>query len=288
MLNAIITILVILIIIMIWIMIYDGNRFVVMNQKISDKRIKKECRAVVIADLHNKCYGKDNVILLDAVNECKPDFILVVGDIPTAKRGRSLKVAISFLEALAKEYPIYYGNGNHEHRMKLYPETYGDMAERYEEALQTAGIKRLVNEHVLLSEAGICIYGSEIDRYYYKRFGVRYMEPDYMESILGKPNDDEYSVLIAHNPDYFPRYAKWGADLVLSGHVHGGMVRVPFWGKGVVSPNIRFFPKYDGGIFKLDKSTMLLSRGLGMHTIPVRLFNPGELWVVEFSPADKE
>ncbi len=286
MLNALITIFAILLVILIWMMIYDGNRFVIVNQKFQDKRIKKSCKAIVIADLHNKCYGKDNAVLLDAIKECNPDFILVVGDIPTAKKGKSLKTAISFMQELAKNYPIYYGNGNHEHRMKLYPETYGDMAERYEEGLQAAGIKRLVNENVFLPEAGIRIFGSEIDPYYYKRFGVRYMEPEYLESILGKPGGDEYTVLIAHNPDYFPNYASWGADLVLSGHVHGGMVRVPFWGKGVVSPNIRLFPKYDGGIFKRDKSVMLLSRGLGMHTIPVRLFNPGELLVVEFMPKE--
>jgi len=90
--------------------------------------------------------------------------------------------------------------------------------------------------------------------------------------------------LIAHDPDYFPKYADWGADLVLSGHVHGGMVRVPFWGKGVVSPNVRLFPKYDGGEFTIGKSRMLLSRGLGMHTIPIRLFNPGEILEVELMP----
>ena len=98
---------------------------------------------------------------------------------------------------------------------------------------------------------------------------------------LGEPCAEKYTVLLAHNPDFFPVYAEWGADLVLSGHVHGGMVRIPGW-KGVVSPNIRFFPKYDGGKFEEGKSTMILSRGLGMHTIPVRLFNPGELIVIDF------
>ena len=69
--------------------------------------------------------------------------------------------------------------------------------------------------------------------------------------------------------------------MVLAGHVHGGMVRIPGW-KGIVSPAVRLFPKYDGGLFRIGKSTMLLSRGLGMHTIPIRLFNPGEVLVVDF------
>ena len=284
MINILATIFVIILVILLWVMIFDSNRFVIVRHSLSDRRIKKPCRAVVLADLHNKCYGKNNEQLLAAVKDCKPDFILVAGDIPTAKKGKGLEIAISLMSELAKDYPVYYASGNHEHRMKLYPETYGDMGERYEEALREAGVHRLVNEHISLEENGIQIYGSEIDKSFYKRFGVQPMGADYMESILGKSGKGQYTVLIAHNPDYFPQYAAWGADLVLSGHIHGGIVRVPIWGKGVVSPNVRLFPKYDGGIFKEDKSAMLLSRGLGMHTIPVRLFNPGDLLVVDFEP----
>ena len=162
------------------------------------------------------------------------------------------------------------------------------MTERYEEALQKIGIRRLVNEHTVLEESGICIYGSEIDKLYYKRFGIQPMDPEYLKSLLGQPSAEKYTILIAHNPDYFPKYADWGADLVLAGHVHGGMVRVPIWGKGVVSPNVRLFPKYDGGEFTLGKTRMLLSRGLGMHTIPIRLFNPGEVLEVDLLPGGEE
>ena len=88
---------------------------------------------------------------------------------------------------------------------------------------------------------------------------------------------------MAHNPDYFEEYAAWGADLVLSGHVHGGMMRLPILG-GVVSPAFKLFPKYDGGLFQQGKSTMILSRGLGMHTIPIRIFNPGELILLKICP----
>ncbi len=282
MLDILITICGIIFIILIWVMLYDSNRFVVVEHKFTDKRIKKNCRAVMLGDLHNKCYGKDNEKLLAAIREQKPAFILITGDIPTAKPGKSLATATHLVKELAKDYPIYYGNGNHEHRMRLYPETYGDMYENYEAVLQEAGVCQLINANIDLEEWGISIFGSEIDRFYYKRFGVQLMENTYLAGILGQPKKDSYNVLLAHNPDYFPQYAAWGADLVLSGHVHGGMVRIPFVGKGVVSPNIRFFPKYDGGIFCLGKSMMLLGRGLGMHTIPIRMFNPGELLVIDF------
>lgn len=282
MLDIMITIIGILAVTLLWVILYDSNRFVVRKFTVEDSRILKNCRAVVVSDLHNKRFGRENEQLLQAIRQENPDFILVAGDILTARPKVSIQPAIQFLRELKKDFPIYYGNGNHEHRIKLYPETYGDMAERYAEALGELGVEPLVNAHVQLPEAGICVYGAEIDRYYYKRFVARKMEADYMGSILGKPDGARFNVLLAHNPDYFPQYAAWGADLTLSGHVHGGVARVPFWGKGVISPSLRLFPEYDGGIFREGNHTMLLSRGLGVHTIPIRVFNPGELWVVEF------
>ena len=127
------------------------------------------------------------------------------------------------------------------------------------------------------------IYGSEIDKYFYKRFTIPEMDSEYLTRLLGSPDPGTYTILLAHNPDYFPRYAGWGADLVLAGHIHGGIVRIPFWGKGLLSPNVRFFPRYDGGVYREGDSTMILSRGLGIHTIPFRLFNPAEVIVIDFT-----
>ena len=266
--DVVITVIAVILVVLVWIMLYDSNRFVVRHYFLRDQRIKKPVKAVVLADLHNKRYGKENERLLQAIDEIRPDMILIAGDILTAKPKASLETAVDLLTKLAGKYPIYYGNGNHEHRLKLYPENYGDMAERYEEALQKIGIRRLVNEHTVLEESGICIYGSEIDKLYYKRFGIQPMDPEYLKSLLGQPSAEKYTILI--------------------GHVHGGMVRVPIWGKGVVSPNVRLFPKYDGGEFTLGKTRMLLSRGLGMHTIPIRLFNPGEVLEVDLLPGGEE
>lgn len=282
MVNILITILAAALLILLWVMLYDGNRFVVKRHVLCDARIRKDCRAVVLADLHNKVYGRDNQVLFDAIRAEKPDMILIAGDMLTAKAGVVFEPALHVLRELQKDYPIYYGNGNHEHRIKLYRENYGDMAQRYAEALEEIGVEPLVNAHIRLADCGITVYGAEIDKFYYKRFRVQPMEADYLTGILGKPDRGDYCVLLAHNPDYFPQYAEWGADLVISGHVHGGVVRVPILGKGVLSPNVRLFPRYDGGRYDEAGSVMLLSRGLGMHTIPFRLFNPGELLVVDF------
>jgi predicted MPP superfamily phosphohydrolase len=98
--------------------------------------------------------------------------------------------------------------------------------------------------------------------------------------LINTPDESRFNLLIAHNPQYFDEYAEWGADLSVSGHVHGGIVKLPLIG-GVISPAYQLFPKYDGGMFDIGGKKMVLSRGLGTHTIKVRVFNPGELDVID-------
>ena len=282
--NIILVSVFVIALILLWMCIYDSNRFVVVRYQLKSDKIKGSYRAVVVADLHNKKYGKDNQLLLDEIDNCKPDGIWIAGDIPTAVPGKKLDNALEFMGELAKKYPVFYGNGNHEQRMKLYPENYGDMAKEYAEGLAAIGVEPMVNVKREIIPNNIWVYGVEIERKYYQRFKNPKMEDGYLNSLLGSSQKDKFNVLLAHNPDYFPAYAKWGADLVLSGHVHGGMVRIPGW-RGVVSPSVKLFTKYDGGRFEIDNSTMILSRGLGMHTIPIRLFNPAEIVVVELEEA---
>lgn len=283
MLNILFLILILLIIVILWVMLYDSSRFVVVSHELRDRRIRGNYRVVFLSDLHNKQFGKNNAQLLEAIEELQPDAVLIGGDMINGKPGEKLDRAVNLLRSLKEKYPVYYANGNHEHRIKLYPETYGDEAERYAAALEGIGIVPMVNTHVQLPGVNLAIYGSEIDKYFYKRFITPEMAPEYLPGLLGSPDPGTYTILLAHNPDYFPHYARWGADLVLSGHIHGGIVRIPIWGKGLLSPNVRFFPKYDGGVFHEGDSTMILSRGLGIHTIPFRLFNPAELIVIDFT-----
>lgn len=282
--DILLTIIIIAALALLWIALYDTNRFVLRSHVVTDPRIRRKCRAVLLTDLHNKCYGKENERLLAAIRNQNPDFVLIAGDVLTANKKAPLKPALELLERLAGEYPVYYGNGNHEQRLRDYPRYFGKMARQYRNALKRIGIEPLSNRHAALPEFGLVIYGAEIDMEYYKRFRTRKMPPEYLPRILGQASPDAYTVLLAHNPDYFPQYAAWGADLTLSGHVHGGVARVPLWGKGVLAPSWHVFPKYDGGVFMEKNAVMVLSRGLGSHTIPVRIFNPGELWVIDFVP----
>lgn len=290
--QILILIIICLFIVCVLIIGYDTNRFVVRKYQFQNEKVTDNFRFVLVSDLHNKSYGKKNKKLLKAIEKLNPDAVLCAGDMLTAKPGRDFRTAIEFMSALAKNYPIYYGNGNHEYRLKLYPETYGNMAKQYERELKKAGIEPLVNEKKEVPGKNIVIYGLEIEKEYYKRFQKRSMEQGYISSLLGQPDPKACNILIAHNPEYFSEYAEYGADFVLSGHVHGGVARIPVFG-GVISPSLRIFPKYDGGIFEQKSKTgesavMVLSRGLGMHTIPVRFFNPGELIEITICPKEKK
>ena len=285
MIKEILAVLAVLILFFLVVIIVDQNRFVIKRYKFITEKTKHPQKWVVLADLHGKEYGLGNEKLLEAIYKEKPTAVFIAGDMLTAKPGKDFKHVLSFLDALQERYPIFYGNGNHEYRLKIYPETYGDMAEKYAEGLGNIGIYPLCNESTRPADENVVIYGLEIDREYYKRGKTIQMDVTYMEEKLGKPDETKLNILLAHNPEYFKSYAAWGADLVFAGHVHGGIMRLPVLG-GVIAPSLRIFPRYSGGFYEEKGengkvSTMILSNGLGSHTIPVRVFNPGQLIVLE-------
>ena len=258
------------------VMIVDGNRFVIRTYTIETKKATKDYHFVLLADLHNKRYGKGNDKLIRAIRKLNPDAVLCAGDMLTAKSGNKIEVSSQLLRNLANDYPVYCGIGNHEYRMKIYREQYGNQYEDYIERLKRDGIVVLENDSAIDISHNICIQGVMIDRYYYKRFQSPQMQEEYIEKLIGNRDSSKMQIFLAHNPDYFSQYVKAGADLVLSGHYHGGVMRLPGCG-GVISPKLTLFPRYDGGIYRRNNSSMIVSRGLGMHTIPIRIFNPGEL-----------
>ena len=262
------------------VMIIDCNRFVIRKYTVTSEKLKKSGRFILLSDLHNKTFGKQNQKLFEAIEKQNPDAILIAGDMYTSAPKKDNMDSADFVCRLAGRYPVYYGNGNHEHKTVLYPEIFGTMYEDYMTKIREAGTDILVNEKVTLPSYNMDIYGLEIDRTYYKKFVTQHMEKSYLESLLGKPDPGRFNLLIAHNPDYFETYVKWGADLTVSGHVHGGLMILPFLG-GVISPKLCLFPHYDGGEFECEEKKMILSRGLGTHTLPIRIFNPGELVVID-------
>lgn len=255
----------------------DNNRLAVREYDVKSDKITKDVRIVFLSDMHNNSIGKDNYKLIGAIREANPDLVLIGGDMLTAKPGCPIDAPVKLVNYL-KEYKVFYGMGNHEYRMKLYEEDYGESFEKLVYALEESKVNVLLNNKVSLDSLNIDIQGLMIDREFYKRFEKKEMTQEYLEKTIGIRDDRRFRIMLAHNPEYFDSYSKQ-ADLVLSGHVHGGIMVLPFLG-GVVSPRFTLFPKYDGGRFDKNNSTMIVSRGLGSHTIPLRVFNPAELIVI--------
>ena len=261
------------------------SEFKIFHYELNTRKLPAEAKGlifVLLADLHNHMYGPDNERLLAAIEAQKPDAILVAGDMLIAHTGQSFAPALHLLLKLReKGYPVFYGNGNHEYRMRIYPEVYGSMYDDYMTPLRACGVILLENEKAVFEKDGqqVTIYGFELDRKYYKKLGQEKFRKEELTQALGTPEDSRYNILLAHNPVYFDDYAHWGADLTLSGHLHGGIIRIPGVG-GVITPQARLFPRYDAGHFQKEGRDLIVTRGLGTHTVNIRIFNPAELAVV--------
>ena len=239
----------------------------------------------MISDLHNVELGKKNENLLQALQEAKPDIICIAGDLVLGKKEKSVKIAYDFIKRAVKIAPVYYGLGNHEQRMKKYPQVYGEEYCIFEKRIQKLGVTMLENSSSFLEIKGekIQISGLALPEEYYKKGKKVELSIKTMNRLVGKVSKENFHILLAHTPKYGDTYLEWGGDLILAGHYHGGMVRLPFLG-GVISPDLRLFPKYCRGDFQEGNRHLIVSAGLGEHTLPVRIFNPRELVLITCVP----
>ena len=243
------------------------------------KDIGGPVRFVMLSDLHDTDVTHDgNRRLLRSIESIDPDFIILAGDMITSYMQPSYNsdVAFDFLRELANRFTVYFGVGNHEQRYKAEPERFAGKYDKLVEFVQKLGIHFLSDSYIDREEDKIRIYGFDIPIDNYRRAVKTYLPDGILNDRFGDPDENKYNILIAHNPDFFDDYAAFGPDLVLSGHLHGGIVAIPGIG-GVISPQLRLFPKYDFGTFTKGNTTMIVSRGIGWHTIPVRIFNKAEI-----------
>ena len=253
------------------------HTFRVTRYQVASPKLAGEKTWVFLSDLHNQVYGVNNCRLIDAVKEESPDLILIGGDMLVGKNGHSYEPALACVKELVKIAPVYYANGNHEERMKLKPQKYDQSYALYREKLLNLGVHLLENESAVLSdESKVRLTGLEIPLECYTHLKRREMPEGAIKERIGNRDPEAFQVLLAHNPSYMKEYLAWGADLILSGHLHGGMVRIPGIG-GVIGP------KYSGEMRRVGDQTVIVSKGLGTHTIHIRLFNPAEVVVLSLN-----
>lgn len=271
---------------------YERDCLVTEEYRIVSEKIHGQGKTIVfLTDLHNKEFGEENSRLLETVRKVKPDAVLFGGDGMVAKRGNSdVRIPLALLTELAKEFPVYCGNGNHESRMLWKSEIYGEAYENYRTTLENAGIRYLSNEAADL-DSDIRIYGLDLPKSaYLPRSGE--IPEGLLKETLGEPDPEKFCLLLAHSPLFFEEYAAWGADLTLSGHFHGGTIRLPLVG-GVMTPQYQFFYPRCAGYFELpgkgrEKSRMIVGRGLGTHSINIRLNDKPQVVVVRLCGADTQ
>lgn len=241
--------------------------------EVASTKLLTDQRIVLLTDLHGCKHGKKNEKLLRMVESAEPDYICIAGDM-TLKNGMYTKDVLDLMDALTEKYPVYYAPGNHEIRMPDYG--------HFQNILYKMGVIYLTNDYMPIG-GNVIVYGLDLPEYWYhKVWQRREMEEETLTELLGDCRGECFSILLAHNPEYFPQYARWGADLTLSGHVHGGIARLPRLG-GVIAPSLRLFPTYDAGEFEERGHRMILSRGLGLHHIKLRFFNRPEISVINLS-----
>lgn len=227
-------------------------------------------RTVQLSDLHRRCFGAHQRRLLRAVRTLRPACIVVTGDL-VSRTETDFTETERFVRDLCTIAPVLTVCGNHE--ADLPPELFS----AYRNALRRGGAISLDNR--MLRVGTVTFAGLSLPSAYYRGGGVMGFTGKYncttetLRQRLGDCPPD--TVLLAHNPLWFPAYAEWGAALTLSGHVHGGAVRLPLLG-GILSPERKFFPRYDKGYFTQGSAAMIVSGGLGK----LRLFNPPEICLV--------
>lgn len=235
---------------------------------------------VQLSDLHNRTFGTDNEQLIKKIEKQSPDIIVMTGDMIGSK-DKNDQVFLSLAEELAKEYPVYFISGNHEQFLE------DDALNEFLNQLRDLGVQVLDNERISIERQGqkIHLYGMWFNLRYYRNLNSEYSSSYYfgddkIRTVLGESNPDVYTILLTHNPVYYDTYINWGADLTLCGHMHGGMIRLPYMG-GVLSPENEFFPEYDSGEYKTGDQTMIVSRGLGNGYFGFRFWNCPEIVVVK-------
>lgn len=220
-------------------------------------------RIVQISDLHNAKFGKNNQKLVDRIRECAPDMIVLTGDLVDSNH-TNVDRAVQFVNEIVKICPVYYVTGNHEYWLDT------SEYEKLMDGLVSAGVVILDNQVVEISRGDAKFRLVGLDD--------KSLADGTLEALLS--DEKELTVVLAHEPQYFARYAGTGVDLVLSGHAHGGQFRLPFVG-GIVAPDQGFLPEYTAGEYYMNGTEMIVSRGLGNSVIPVRLFNYPEIVCVE-------
>ena len=268
---------------------WAGSIMVIRHYEISVPTVSAPIVMALVTDLHSCYYGRQQKTLIAAIDGQKPDLILLGGDIFDDKKADGNTEA--FLMGIGGRYPCYYAVGNHECRVG---------AEKFSEIMATLreyGVTILAGESqtVMVKGQTINLCGVEDPESYKVKYDKETDPEGYenarkdryrtfekqLTAVKVQTREDAFTILLSHRPEMFESYVENGFHLALCGHAHGGQWRIPGLLNGLYAPSQGLFPKYAGGRYEKDGTTMIVSRGLArwMDIVP-RIFNPPELVVI--------
>ena len=264
--------------------------------------IREARRYVFLSDLHEKEFGHHNEQLLTSIRALRPDAVLIGGDLVVSGKARSKKGkgkrdlvenSVRFLNILKQQYPVYFVSGNHETRLfrkaaedrELRAHASGSAAAAAQFAEALTGVTVLDGRTV--TDGGISLTGVVLTEEWYGKLFFRKKKAvpeEKLAELRSQLKDGAYHIVLLHSPLYAEELCRAGADLVLSGHFHGGTIRLPFLG-GLMTPQFQFFSRKCAGLSTAGPGLLLVNRGLGTHTVDIRLNNLPEISLLILEPS---
>lgn len=252
------------------------ERLTLRTYTVASPKLTAEVRLAVVTDFHSSDNADDVVAM---VASCAPDAVLMVGDMfDDDIANRPTERTLSLMRQLSAQYPCYYVSGNHEAWT-------GEMDALYQQT-EEAGVTVLRMSSGVLTVRGQRIALCGIPDPYEMVFSGAPDTEEQLRQALEDVDSADFTVLLAHRPELLAKYAQFPLDLVVSGHAHGGQVRIPGVLNGLYAPNQGWFPKLAGGAYTQDGMTLIVSRGLAVRTRLPRIFNRPEVVLVRCVPAE--
>lgn len=253
-----------------------NERLILRTYTVVSPKLTAEVRLAVVTDFHSSDNADDVVAM---VASCAPDAVLMVGDLfDDDTQNRPTERTLSLMRQLSAQYPCYYVSGNHEAWT-------GEMDALYQQT-EEAGVTVLRMSSGVLTVRGQRIALCGIPDPYEMVFSGAPDTEEQLRQALEDVDSADFTVLLAHRPELLAKYAQFPLDLVVSGHAHGGQVRIPGVLNGLYAPNQGWFPKLAGGAYTQDGTTLIVSRGLAVRTRLPRIFNRPEVVLVRCVPAE--
>lgn len=252
------------------------ERLILRTYTVASPKLTAEVRLAVVTDFHSSD-NVDDVVAM--VASCAPDAVLLVGDLfDDDTQNRPPERTLSLMRQLSALYPCYYVSGNHEAWT-------GEMDALYQQT-EEAGVTVLRMSSGVLTVRGQRIALCGIPDPYEMVFSGAPDTEEQLRQAMENVDSADFTVLLAHRPELLAKYAQFPLDLVVSGHAHGGQVRIPGVLNGLYAPNQGWFPKLAGGAYTQDGTTLIVSRGLAVRTRLPRIFNRPEVVLVRCLPAE--